>query len=391
MVRGRDDVPIVTIVSTSDGSATTTPPPATPAASPTVSSAPAVDAHGGWPGLLGALAERRDLTRAAAAAAMADILAGRATPAQIAGLIVALRLKGETAEELTGMVTAMLSAAEPLAAPAGAVDIVGTGGSSHRRQYALNVSTMASIIAASAGAVICKHGNRRASSTSGSFDFLEALGLFVDLSPAQLTRCLDETGAGFAFARTFHPAMRHAAPVRAELGIPTVFNLLGPLANPGRVKRYVLGTASPELAATMAGVLANLGCERSWVVSGDGGLDEVAITGPTEVFEVTPDGIHRHQVDPGAVGLSVAASAAEVAGGSPEDNALIFHRLVEGELRGPRRDIVVLNAAAALVVAGVVDSLGLGVAAAEAAIDDGRARHKLAELAQVTHEVAKIA
>lgn len=347
-------------------------------------SAPIAD----WPLLLGRLADGHDLARAEAHAAMTDILAGLATPARIAGLIVALRLKGETPDELTGMVDAMFEAAEPLAAPPGAIDIVGTGGSPHRRQHALNVSTMASIVAASAGAVVCKHGNRRASSTSGSFDFLEAVGLHAELGPEALARCLAVTGAGFAFARIYHPAMRHAAPVRAELGIPTVFNLLGPLANPGRVRRYLLGTSTPELAELIAGVLANLGAERSWVVAGSGGIDELTITGPSVVFEVSPDGLRRFELSPSDAGLPTAPALESVAGGSPADNAEVFVALLEGRLTGPKRDIVLLNAGAGLLVAGLVSSLPEGVEAAAAAVDDGRAGAKLAELVKVTSELA---
>lgn len=350
----------------------------------------AVDNHGGWAGLLGTLADGRDLSRQEAGAAMTDILSGRATPAQIAGLIVALRIKGESTEELTGMVGAMQAAAEPLTAPPGAIDIVGTGGSAHRRRHALNVSTMACIVAAAAGAVVCKHGNRRASSTSGSFDVLEALGLHVELAPRQLEHCIERAGIGFAFARIFHPAMRYAAPVRAELGIPTVFNILGPLANPARVGRMVLGTASPELAARMAQVLVNLGTERSWVVAGHEGLDELAVTGPTQVFEATPGGVHHIEVVPADAGLPTAAAPSELAGGSPADNAEVFHGLLAGQLTGPKHDIVLLNAAAGLVVAGLVPDLAAGVAAAAAAIADGRAAAKLEQLVAVSAEAAQL-
>jgi anthranilate phosphoribosyltransferase len=314
---------------------------------------------------------------------MADILAGAATSAQIAGLIVGLRIKGETVEEMTGMASAMLDAAEPLVVPAGAIDIVGTGGSAHRREHALNISTMASVVAASAGAVVCKHGNRRASSTSGSFDFLEALGVNVELSTAQLERCVTEVGLGFAFARSFHPAMRFAGPVRAELGIPTVFNVLGPLAHPGRLKRQVIGTATEELAAKMARVLANLGSELAWVVAGDGGIDELSTTGPSVVYQVRAGRLERFEVEPDAVGLALAGSLDDLAGGSPDDNARLFAAILAGREQGPKRDVVVLNAAAGLLVAGVAGSLGGAVELAAAAIDDGRASQKLADLISV--------
>ncbi|MEM9131102.1 MAG: anthranilate phosphoribosyltransferase [Actinomycetota bacterium] len=335
---------------------------------------------GGWAGLLSEIVDGRDLTRDMAQAALADILAGEATPAQMAGLIVGLRLKGETTEELTGLASAMLAAAEPLRVPDASIDIVGTGGSAYGRANALNISTMACFVAAGAGATICKHGNRKASSTSGAFDFLEAIGVGIDMTPAQLEACIAEYGLGFAFARTFHPSMRFVGPVRVELGIPTVFNVLGPLANPGRVTRQVIGTTTVELAAKMAQTLQNLGSELAWVVSGDGGVDELTTTGPTTVFVVTPAAIDRIEIDASAVGLAPVASLTELEGGDPAENARIFRAILDGEEKGPRRDIVVLNAAAGLVVAGLADDLEAGVARSEAALDDGRAAAKLASL-----------
>lgn len=336
---------------------------------------------GGWAGLLSEIVDGRDLSRDMAQAALADILAGAATPAQMAGLIVGLRLKGETTEELTGLASAMLSAAEPLSVPAASIDIVGTGGSAYGRTNALNISTMACFVAAGAGATICKHGNRKASSTSGAFDFLEAIGVGIDMTPAQLETCIADHGLGFAFARTFHPSMRFVGPVRAELGIPTVFNVLGPLANPGRVTRQVIGTTTVELAAKMAQTLQNLGSELAWVVSGDGGVDELTTTGPTTVFVVTPAAIDRIVIDATAVGLAPAASLVELQGGDPAENARIFQAILDGEERGPKRDIVVLNAAAGLVVAGLAEDLTAAVEQASQALDDGRAAAKRASLA----------
>ncbi|MFV0523996.1 MAG: anthranilate phosphoribosyltransferase [Acidimicrobiales bacterium] len=333
-----------------------------------------------WPDLLATVSTGGDLSREAAAGAMAAILDGAATDAQIAGLIVGLRIKGEAVEEMTGLVVAMLDVAEALSLPADAIDIVGTGGSAHRRSHALNVSTMSSVVAASAGAVVCKHGNRRASSTSGSFDFLEALGVRAELPGPELAVQVDKIGVGFAYARVFHPAMRHAGPVRAELGIPTVFNVLGPLAHPGRVVRQVVGVAADQQAAKMAAVLQNLGSERAWVVAGADGIDEIGITGPSIVYQVTPDRISRFEVDPSELGLSVADSLDVLAGGSAADNATIFRRILDGSERGPRRDVVVINAAAGLVVAGVVEDLHAGVTEVAAAIDDGRAAAKLDDL-----------
>lgn len=347
--------------------------------------APAIAKAGGWPAVLTKLVARQDLTESEAEAAMTDVLGGAASQAQIAGLAVGLAAKGETVEELTGMVKAMSAAAEPLTITRSAIDIVGTGGSAHRRRHALNVSTMACIVASAAGAIVCKHGNRRASSTSGSFDLLEALGVATDLGPPELEACVDEIGLGFAFARLYHPAMRYAGPVRVELGIPTVFNVLGPLANPGRVVRQVVGVADPVRARSMAEVLSGIGSEAAWVVAGHGGLDELSTTGPSTVFVVGGGQVVEQTVDPAALGLS-CGSLDELSGGGAGDNAEIFLRMVAGE-RGPRRDIVVLNAAAGLVVAGVAADLQAGVSAATAALDDGAAADKLEALRSTTNRL----
>ncbi len=341
--------------------------------------------HGGWPGLLGAITDGIDLTRPQAEAAMSDILAGQATQAQIAGLVVGLRAKGETAEELTGFATAMADAATPLNVDDRAIDIVGTGGSDHRRRHALNVSTMASIVASSAGAVVCKHGNRKASSTSGSFDFLEALGVAIELEPAQLESCVAEVGLGFAFARSFHPAMRFAGPVRVELGIPTVFNLLGPVAHPGRLTRQVVGVSSPERAETVAKVLQALGSQSAWVVSGADGLDELSTTGDSVVFMVESGEVRRQKIELQALGIA-PATLDELAGGSAEANVEIFGRVLSGE-HGAHRDIVVVNAGAGLVVAGEATTLADGVKLAGNAIDDGRSEAKLEQLRTVTNRL----
>ena len=325
---------------------------------------------GGWPGLLTDLCDGRDLTSEVAEAVLSEILAGEADPVQIAAFLVALKIKGETAEETTGLVRAMLSAAEPLNLPEGTIDIVGTGGSAARQEAALNVSTMACFVAAGGGATVCKHGNRRASSTSGAFDLLDALGLPIDQEPAEVAYQVVQHGLGFAFARTFHPAMRFAGPVRAGIGIPTVFNVLGPLSHPGRVRNQVIGTADPALADRMIRVLQANGSVRSWVVTGHGGLDEIAITGPTRVLELEDGHISEWELDPVNLGLRLVEPA-ELAGGGPDENAAIARAVFGGEDRGPRRDIIVLNAAAGLVVAGVVDSIAEGFEVAGAAIDDG--------------------
>lgn len=337
-----------------------------------------LDAHGGWPGILGALTARQNLTAQQCSAVLAEILAGDATDAQISAFIVGLRLKGETVEELTGLTHAMFAVAEPLELPEATIDLVGVGGAPSRRLHALNISTMAAFVAAGAGASVCKHGNRRASSTSGSFDFLEAMGVAIDVTPTELEAQVAQHGIGFAFARSFHPAMRHAGPVRAQLGIPTVFNILGPLSHPGRLTRQVIGASDWTLAHRMAETLRATGSVRSLIVHGDGGLDELTTTGPSRIVSLDGDEIVELEIDAADYGLA-RVSPDELAGGDAAANATIAEAVFGGE-RGARRDIVVLNAAAGLVAAGVADDLGAGVEAAQAAIDDGRAAAKVAAL-----------
>jgi len=338
-----------------------------------------LDAHGGWPGVLGTLADGNDLDADSTRAVLATILAGEATDAQIAAFIVGLRIKGETVAELTGLQGAMIDAATPLTVPDDTIDIVGVGGAPSRRVHALNVSTMASFVAAGAGATVCKHGNRKASSTSGSFDLLEQLGIDVDVSPDALEAQVRDHGVGFAFARTFHPAMRHVGPVRAELGIPTVFNILGPLSHPGRLSRQVIGAADWSIADRMIRVLQATGSVRSLVVHGDGGLDELTTTGPSKMLSLEGGEITEIAVDAAALGLA-PATPEDLAGGDAAANADIARRIFAGE-PGPKRDIVVLNAAAGLVAAGIVDELEAGIESAAAAIDDGRAAAKVEALA----------
>lgn len=312
------------------------------------------------------------MTAEQAGAALGAIMAGGVSDARIAGFIVALRLKGESSGELAGMVEAMLAAATPLDLPEGAIDIAGTGGAPSRMRHALNVSTMACFVAAAAGAVVCKHGNVRASSTSGSFDLLEALGVPIESDPVAIAAGVRGRGIGFAYARALHPAMRHVAGVRGELGIPTSFNLLGPLSHPGRVKRQVVGVSDPAWARRTAEVLAARGSQRAMVVHGAGRLDEFTTAGSSHVIEVREGAVRRSlDVEPVDLGLPMAG-VEDLRGGGPADNAGILRAIAGGE-PGPKRDIVVLNAAAGLVVAGLVDELGDGVEAAAAAIDDGRA------------------
>jgi anthranilate phosphoribosyltransferase len=340
---------------------------------------------GGWRAILSTLTDSRDLTGAQAASAMGEILAGNASAAQIAGFIIALRMKGETVDEMSGMVDAMLDAAAPIELPfeaRDAIDIVGTGGAPSRRVHALNVSTMACFVAAGAGVKVCKHGNRKASSTSGSFDVLEALGVPVELDGAAVSLCVAQAGVGFCFARAFHPAMRFAGPVRAELGVPTVFNFLGPLSNPARVQRQVIGVSDPRMAPTVIGVLQARGAPRAMVVHGHDGMDELTTTGPSTVHELSHGTVQTYELDPADLGFDIV-TADDVKGGDAMTNAALAKRVFAGE-KGPYRDIVVLNAAAGLWVSGRVDDLGEGVALATASIDQGQAQATLDSLIAVT-------
>lgn len=343
---------------------------------------------GGWPAVLRPLLAGEDLTAAQAGAALTEVLDGAATPAQIAAFIVGLRCKGESVEEMTGLVRAMVAAAEPVPLPAGLdpVDTCGTGGSPTRRHHALNISTMAALVAAGAGAVVCKHGGRAASATSSSADLLEALGVVIDLGPHGVARCVTEVGMGFCFAPRFHPAMRHAGPVRRELGVPTVLNFLGPLANPAGVRRQVVGVSDPYMGEAMLGVLRGNGATDALVISGHDGLDELTTTTTSSVHELRGDEVRTFMVDPTQLGISRVDPGALV-GGDAAANAAIAAAVLSGE-GGAHRDIVVLNAAAALVVAGVADDLAGGVEAAAAAIDDGRAASVLERLAAVSNAAA---
>ena len=331
--------------------------------------------YGGWAEIFRQLTGGSSLSADAANAAMTEILAGEATSAQIGGFLIALRIKGETAEELVGLLSAMRAAAEnvPLdAAGLGLIDTCGTGGDN---SGSINVSTAAALVAVGAGARVCKHGNRSASSQCGSADVLEALGAVIDLGPEGVARCVKEAGFGFCLAPRFHPAMRHAGPTRRELAVATVFNFLGPLANPAGVKRQLVGVSDRAMAETMLEVLAATGSERAMIVHGYDGLDELSTTGPTDVWELRDGGLHRHTVDPAALSLA-AASAEDLVGGNAAVNADCLRRVLDGQ-PGAHRDIVVLNAAAALLVAEVSDTLENGLEAAAASIDSGRAGETL--------------
>ena len=345
-----------------------------------------LEALGGWPALFNELIAGNDLTADQTGAAMSTVLAGDATPAQIAGFVVALRAKGETAEELAGMLGAAMDAASivPLTdiERADCVDVVGTGGDG---SHSINVSTMAAIVTAAAGAPVCKHGNRSASSKAGTADVFELLGVHLELSPEGVARCVREAGIGFCFAPAFHPAFRFAGPPRREMGVSTAFNLLGPMANPGRVKRQLIGVANPTFARPMVDALAQQGLDVAWVVHG-GGLDELTTTGPSTVLALRGGDVSEFTIDPADFGLA-PATPDDIRGGSPETNAEVVRRVLAGDL-GPHRDIVVLNAAAALVVAGRADTVATGLELAGAAIDDGRAAATLAKMVEVSQAAA---
>ena len=342
---------------------------------------------GGWPSVLGPLSAGDSLTAAQARAAMAEILAGDATPAQIAAFAVALRIKGETVDEMSGLVSAMLDFADPVPlsadTAAAVIDTCGTGGD---RSGSINISTIAAFVAAGAGARVCKHGNRAASSKAGSADVLEALGVVIDLGPEAVARCVEEARMGFCFAARFHAALRHAVPVRRELGIPTVFNFLGPLANPARVRRQVVGVSDPRMAEKVLGVLQANGAHHALVVYGHDGLDELTTADTSTVHELRDGDVRTYVVDPVELGLG-GATRTDLLGGDAATNAAVARSVLDGQ-RGPHRDIVVLNAAAALVAAGTSDDLVDGIASAEASIDGGHAAAVLDALVRVSGAAA---
>jgi len=337
--------------------------------------------YGGWPAILGTLTGGGSLSREVARAAMAEILTGAATPAQIAGYVIALRMKGETVDELAGMVDAMLASSERVEIDTSGpvVDIVGTGGD---RAHTINVSTIAALVVAGAGGKVCKHGNRAASSACGTADVLEALGVAITLGPAGVARCVAEAGIGFCFAPRYHPAMRHAGPPRRELGVPTAFNVLGPLSNPGRVTRYLIGVADARMAERMAGVLLANGAVRALIVHGGDGLDELTTTGPSTIVELDDGEVSTWTVDPTELGLA-RASSSDLAGGDAQRNAALVRRVLAGD-PGPHRDIVALNAGAGLVAAGLVDDIAAGISAACGSIDSGAASAALDRMVEVS-------
>jgi anthranilate phosphoribosyltransferase len=348
----------------------------------------AIDRIGGWSQLLSTLLRGEDLPANDAQVAMNAVLLGEASSAQIAAFVMALRSKGETADELEGMLAAVLDASEsvPLDAKfsAHSIDIVGTGGD---KSHSVNISTMAAFVVAGAGVPVCKHGNRAASSQCGTADVLEALGVKIDLDGAGVARCVEQAGMGFCFAPKFHPAFRHAGPTRKELGVPTAFNLLGPMANPAQVSYMVVGVGDPGMAHKMAHAISGRGVQRAWVVHGHGGLDELSLSGDCTIVEIDHGVVSEFVVNAKDFGLQPADVTA-VRGGDPSHNAQVIRDTFSGT-RGAVRDIVVFNAAAGLVVAGVASHMADGIERAQASIDSGAANNVVDALIKFSNSVAK--
>ena len=331
--------------------------------------------------LIEKLQRRQDLSVDEAAAAMDEIMEGRAQPAQIAGLLIALAMKGERPSEVVGLARTMRARATRLSRVPGEVfDTCGTGGD---RAHTFNVSTVAALVVAACGVTVAKHGNRSVSSRCGSADLFEALGVNIAASAPVVERCLNEGGIAFFFAPTFHPSMRHAAPARKDLGVRTAFNLLGPLTNPAGASRQLVGVPRPELTELVARSLGLLGSTRAWVVHGADGLDEISTTGYTKVSEYRDGAVNTFYVHPADVGL-IKAAPESLRGGDAAENARIANDILNGS-RGPARDIVLLKAGASLLVAGSVTSIALGIRRAAEAIDSGAARTILQRLVELSH------
>ena len=332
---------------------------------------------------LAQLLDGRDLSREDARGVMNTIMEGEATQAQIGGFLVALRLKGETADEIAGCAEAMRDHVLPVRPQRDdLVDTAGTGGDG---ASTINISTAAAIVAAAAGAGVAKHGNRAVSSASGSADVLEALGFQLEQAPERIAQSIDELGFGFMFAPAHHPAMRHAAPVRRELAARTVFNVLGPLTNPAGARAQVIGVYSPSLVRTLAEVLAQLGARRAFVVHGAHGIDELSPSGPNDVCEVVDGELRERVIDPIDLGIQ-RCDPAELRGGSPAENAAAIREVFAGA-DGGRRDAILLNAAGAIAASGHAEDLREGLELARLAIDSGAAAERIDELARFTHAV----
>ena len=334
----------------------------------------------GFKSIIAKVATGATLTRDESASAFDSMMSGEATPSQMGGLLMALRVRGETVEEITGAVSAMRAKMLKVKAPPDAIDVVGTGGDG---SGSVNVSTCASFIVAGAGVPIAKHGNRALSSRSGSADVLSALGVKIDIPPDHVGRCVAEAGIGFMFAPAHHPAMKNVGPTRVELATRTIFNLLGPLSNPAGVRRQMVGVFSKQWVLPLAQVLKNLGSESIWVVHGSDGLDEITLTGPTFVAALEKGNIHSFEVTPEQAGLKCVAGQT-LKGGDANANAVALQGVLDG-MPSPYRDVALLNAAAALIVAGRARDLKEGVALGVQSIDSGAAASRLKQLIAVSN------
>lgn len=331
--------------------------------------------------LFNKILNKEDLSFDQAKNVMDNIMGGKLSPVQIAGLLVALRMKGESIDEISGMASSMRKHANSINPQGETVDIVGTGGD---LSHSYNISTTAAIITASCGCIVAKHGNRSVSSKCGSADVLEELGVNLELTPEQVEDTINKVGIGFMFAPKFHGAMKHAITPRKELGIRTVFNILGPLTNPASATYELLGVFDPKLTEVMAGVLKNLGLQRALVVHGEGGIDEISITGKTKVSELTNSGeIKTYNFDPSDYGIK-KATLNDIKGGDAKDNAQIILSILNGKEKGAKRDIAVINSAAALIAANKAKDFDNAIKIVEEAIDSGKAKMKLEQLVKYT-------
>ncbi|GGF59568.1 anthranilate phosphoribosyltransferase [Azorhizobium oxalatiphilum] len=333
--------------------------------------------------LLNKVATGAELTREEASYAFDKMMSGETTPSQMGAFLMGLRVRGETVDEIVGAVSVMRAKMLPVEAPADAVDVVGTGGDA---SGSYNISTCSAFVVAGAGAPVAKHGNRALSSKSGAADVLMALGVRIDLAPAAISRCVAETGIGFMFAPSHHPAMKHVGPTRVEMGTRTIFNLLGPLSNPAGVKRQMVGVFAKTWISPLAEVLKALGSERAWVVHGSDGLDEITISGTTAVASLEDGRVHTFEIAPEDVGLTRAAPEA-LRGGDAAHNAEALRAVLDGA-PGAYRDVALMNAGAALLIGGKAKSLKDGVDMARASIDTGAAKARLEHLARVSQALA---
>lgn len=335
-----------------------------------------------WPQVLSRLFAGDSLSTEEASWAMEQIMQGETTPAQFGAFVAAMRTKGETVEEILGLVTTMRRIGLKVETHGRLVDTCGTGGD---RAGTINVSTIAALVVAGAGVRVAKHGNRAASSACGSADLFEELGVKIDLGPEGVAACIEEAGIGFCFAQVFHPSMRHAGPPRKELGVPTVFNFLGPLTNPAGAAHQAIGVSDPRMAPKMLEVLSRLGSVHVLAFHGSDGLDEITITGPSTLWELRGGEVKESVIDPADFGIGRAARA-EIKGGSAQENAKVALEVLDGAA-GPARDLVLVNAAAALIAADAADDFARGIEAAAESIDSGRARNALDRLVKVSqHE-----